>query len=424
MPRIIINNLGPVNNCDLDLAEFCVLTGPQASGKSTIAKAIFFFRTIKDDCVSLYAKKQMSGAEDDNFTRTLKKYLRGKFMQMFGSSWGMSMDMSMRYEYDKRTFAEITLKENWYEGTPNYIYIDFSSNIKEFLRGVNRNSLYEKDEVTAMANEIFQDEHEIVYVPAGRSMITLLTSQLNYILSTMDDMQKKSIDYCTQNYMERILRLKPLFSAGIRGMYYEKLSTSTDPVKKELLQLMMRHIDTILKGKYQYMDGEERLVLDEHRYVKLNYTSSGQQEVVWILNLLFYYVLENRKVYLILEEPESHLYPSAQNAVAELLGMFFNAGNHMLLTTHSPYILGAVNNLLYAGNLFIKNGTLAKEVDKVVAEKMQIDARHTSACYARDGILRNIMDEELMMIQNDVIDEITVDINSRNEKLMELDLLN
>lgn len=51
MAVIEINNLGPVKHCCMTLEDFCVLTGPQASGKSTIAKAIFFFRTIKDDCL-------------------------------------------------------------------------------------------------------------------------------------------------------------------------------------------------------------------------------------------------------------------------------------------------------------------------------------------------------------------------------------
>lgn len=419
MPKIVINKLGPVHSCEMDLEKLCVLTGPQASGKSTIAKAIFFFRTIKDDCVFLYTKKQMAGVGDSHIIQALKKQLRSKFMQMFGSSWGMSMDMSMRYEYGEETYVEVSLRESQYEGAPNYIHISMSENITNLLMALNRNNLYDREDVVSMVNEVFCDSHEIVYIPAGRSMITLLTSQLNYILSIMDDTQKKSIDYCTQNYMERILRVKPLFSGGMRGMYYDKLTMSTEPVNKHLLQSMMRHIDMILKGKYQYMDGEERLVLDARRYVKLNYTSSGQQEVVWILNLLFYYMLENRNVYLILEEPESHLFPAAQSAMAELLGMFLNADNQMLLTTHSPYILGALNNLLYAGNLSTKHRDAVKEV---VSEEEQIDARQTSAYYVDNGVLKNILDDQLMMIDNGVIDEISAYINELNEKLMEIDI--
>ena len=103
MAVIEINNLGPVKHCCMTLEDFCVLTGPQASGKSTIAKAIFFFRTIKDDCLSLY-NKDLAGMGNGDLSRLLKKHLRGKFMQMFGSSWGMSMDMRMSYQYGEHTY--------------------------------------------------------------------------------------------------------------------------------------------------------------------------------------------------------------------------------------------------------------------------------------------------------------------------------
>ena len=33
---------------------------------------------------------------------------------------------------------------------------------------------------------------------------------------------------------------------------------------------------------------------------------------MWLFNLLFYYLIEQRKVFLIVEEPESHLYPASQ----------------------------------------------------------------------------------------------------------------
>ena len=42
MSKIEIKDLGPVNECVMDIDHFMVLTGAQASGKSTIAKAIFF----------------------------------------------------------------------------------------------------------------------------------------------------------------------------------------------------------------------------------------------------------------------------------------------------------------------------------------------------------------------------------------------
>ncbi len=41
--KIIIKNFGPLKQLELDLKEIMVFIGPQASGKSTIAKLIYFF---------------------------------------------------------------------------------------------------------------------------------------------------------------------------------------------------------------------------------------------------------------------------------------------------------------------------------------------------------------------------------------------
>lgn len=418
MAVIEINNLGPINHCCIDLKKFCVLTGQQASGKSTVAKAIFFFRTIKDDCLTLYSRGKLSGIDNQDMSRSLKKYLRGKFMQMFGSSWSMSMDMQMSYQFGENTYIKLLLRKSTYSESQNYIDFLFSEDISRMLRELNTTD-YEREQILQKIQGVFQDDFETVYIPAGRSLITLLTSQLNYILSAMDDGQKKSIDYCTQNYMERILRLKPLFSDGMRDMYYNKLYTTTIPLKKDILIKLMETIDQILKGKYQYAGGEERLFVNDHQYVKLNYSSSGQQEVIWILNLLFYYMLENRKIYLILEEPESHLYPEAQSRVAEAMAIFLNAGNHMLVTTHSPYILGSINNLMYAGMLSKK---AAEAVEKIIVKERQMHVEDTMAYYVKEGILNNIMDDSEPLIQNSVIDGISIEINEQMDQLIRIDM--
>jgi len=67
-------------------------TGFQASGKSTIAKAIFYFRTIKDDIYSIAEEKALNvySLENSYANTKLKKLLidklREKFLRVFGSS--------------------------------------------------------------------------------------------------------------------------------------------------------------------------------------------------------------------------------------------------------------------------------------------------------------------------------------------------
>ncbi|MCI8504888.1 MAG: hypothetical protein HFI67_01700 [Lachnospiraceae bacterium] len=61
MHKLIINKLGPIEQCEMVCSPFMTLTGFQASGKSTIAKAIYYFRTIKDDIIELVKRQAFHG---------------------------------------------------------------------------------------------------------------------------------------------------------------------------------------------------------------------------------------------------------------------------------------------------------------------------------------------------------------------------
>lgn len=60
MHRLKVHKLGPIDHCELTCSQFMTFTGFQASGKSTIAKAIFYFRTIKDDIYSIAEEKALN----------------------------------------------------------------------------------------------------------------------------------------------------------------------------------------------------------------------------------------------------------------------------------------------------------------------------------------------------------------------------
>ena len=61
---------------------------------------------------------------------------------------------------------------------------------------------------------------------------------------------------------------------------------------------------------------------------------------IFVFNVLFYSLLKGKKTYFIVEEPESHLYPDAQKLITEFIALVKNAGNQVMLTTHSPIFWG------------------------------------------------------------------------------------
>lgn len=419
--RITIHNLGPVNDCTMELEHFTILTGKQASGKSTVAKAIYFCRTIKDDICEEILKYNLLGNQSKLITVVLKT-LRNKFLQMFGTSKAMSSDMKLRYDYSDDTFVEITLelRENEEYINPKYVYITFSDNIKDYICSRRNNYSCERSDIQEELNTLFHDDYNAIFIPAGRSLITLLTSQLNYLFATMDDDQKRSIDFCTQKYIEKILKIRPLFNDGLEGL--AELKSNMMKLDKKAISMMLEQINAVLKGRYVFANGEERLYISNNhdytdRFVKINYTSSGQQETVWLFNILFHILVTKTKSYIILEEPEAHLYPDAQKVVSEMLALMSNQFCELLITTHSPYILGAVNNLVYANA--IVNEDNRHRIKELVDEKLFINEHN--AYFVDNGMIQScIEDSPERLIKNEIIDGASSDINQLYDELFDI----
>ena len=87
---------------------------------------------------------------------------------------------------------------------------------------------------------------------------------------------------------------------------------------------------------------------NEREFVPLSMSSSGQQEVIRIIQDVIYILNEKQKASRIIEEPETHLFPKAQKLLIELLILVANKTNsQLIITTHSPYVQATFNNMLY-----------------------------------------------------------------------------
>lgn len=416
--RLKIHNLGPIQDCEINCSGFMTFTGFQASGKSTLAKSIFYFRTIKDDLLSIaeeiaideYNLHYKSGKTA--LRKRLIEHLREKFLRVFGSSYGMDNDMVLEYHFTEQCFIIVSLRENQYYDVPNYVWVSLSRELCDFLDawsgklsatplGVSEAG---KKGFQAELEKFFEDACGVIYIPAGRSLLTLLSQQLSSIYASLKDFQKRTLDYCTQDYIERILAIKPVFSEGLRGIladYGPRCGAD-----KEVLDYAYGNIQKVLKGQYLFSNGEERIFIGERKYVKINFASSGQQEAVWILNLIFYYLSKNKKMLFIIEEPESHLFPESQKFMTELIALAGNVGNDVVVTTHSPYVLGTLNNLLYASQVKDVAG-----VSGVIPRCYWLERAHFDALFVRDGRVESCMNDEIQLIQNEKIDEISKVIN-------------
>jgi len=56
--------------------------------------------------------------------------------------------------------------------------------------------------------------------------------------------------------------------------------------------------------------------------------------------------LSSKNRFVIIEDPEAHLHPSAQRILARVIAEAVNSGLYVILTTHSDYLISELNNLI------------------------------------------------------------------------------
>jgi ABC-type taurine transport system substrate-binding protein len=187
--------------------------------------------------------------------------------------------------------------------------------------------------------------------------------------------------------------------------------------------------ERILGGRYETVRGDEWIVSGKRR-VRLADASSGQQEVVPLILLLVWLCSGDSQVlkapwWICVEEPESHLFPIAQRQLIELLVRIHNkCGHRFMITTHSPYVLTVLNNLVMADTVAKEKVTNRPLVNKLVAKAVHVPSSEVAAYLIDKGTARSIVDTKTGLIEADQIDAVSSDLALIFDKLMEISLGN
>jgi predicted ATP-dependent endonuclease of OLD family len=426
MERLVMRNFGPINELDIEVKNFQVFIGPQTSGKSTICKTIYFFKSLRDDLIR-YLYEPIEKRKDKDPIEEYEKVIRGKFVGIWGTTLHLK-NAYLRYYYAEDSYITVSLEEN-----TNIIRTGFSpyflkifheiipvvrQSYESFNQLNSAHHLVSKELekrtylsiIENLANQLFNDDQEIVFVPAGRSLLSVLSGQLQNI-------SDRNIDLLMRDFLFRISESKSLFSKSLHEIVLEKSLTQNEDIDFPAVETAQRMIQSILNGEYRNDRDGEKIFISPDKYVKLNYSSSGQQESLWILHLIFLFILDNKKCFFIIEEPEAHLYPEAQKKVIDLISLLFNhQQNKILITTHSPYILASVNNLIMAANV----GKNDASVQNVIDKNIWINIDQVGAYFIREGLPENIIDPELLLIKNEAIDSASTIINREFDMLYEM----
>lgn len=420
---ITIKNFGPISEVtEMEVKDFMLFIGERATGKSTIVKTTFFFKLLRDDLIDYFLEILRSNDTDEKFNRFASR-AKDRFMQFWGPSLFLDENMYLKFQYseDPELSIEITIGQGkLLTITPGSTLLSSYNRVFKscmaFRKKHGRISLsstfqetffenFQKS-VVSDVNNMFRDESRLVFIPAQRSLLTTLSGQ------TITDIE---LDFLTNRFVRDINRVKSWISS-LGGSINEEAFAVTFSKK---VRLFRDRSEKLLQGKYSIEKGVvEFLVLPNGYKVKLNYASSGQQESLWILNILQFLLHNTSGNFIVIEEPESHLDPRNQKEIIEIISAFSKiTGNRVVITTHSPYILASLNNLMYANIIGVNHGN---EVKEIVPETVWINPENLRAYEVKEGKAVLIHDEQ-KLIKNEELDRISSVINSEYNSLFNIE---
>jgi ABC-type ATPase involved in cell division len=370
MQYLSVKNFGPIKDATIEVNALTVLIGEHASGKSTLAKLVYFFKSLKKDLVEL----SRLDPNEINATK-VKNTLRDKFYFYFGSTRLLPESYLVKFCFagGKCIVLEGSPLRLQFEST-NWSF-DLAKHILDIAPAVNfyrmRNefeaALKEEKKLEQRLGEFLGDHSDAFFIPAGRNITTSYPeSFLEAFYQQLPQLTAPKVDdegNVTRNDAQKInlyLIREFIGKTSLWKEYFKGTSFARFLAQVHDRKHLIAEIDQLLKGSYKVNDSiGEHLVLKDGQRVLLENSSSGQQESIRIIQDVVLSITDGQPVFRVIEEPEAHLFPSGQESILKLLAALINSSgspapeklNTVFITTHSPYILNIINNMVFAGLL-------------------------------------------------------------------------
>ena len=271
--------------------------------------------------------------------------------------------------------------------------IDFKINDNTLIRYQNDEFYIELKGKTIKGNFRQDNSSKInpIYIPAERVFFSTISQSIFGLMSSNISLPKWLIDF---------------------GAKFEQARNS---IKKF-------HVD-FLNAAYEYDDRTDYIELPNKNKIKLSQASSGLQSVIPLLLVIQYNTGRRKKDrdFFVIEEPELNLYPTSQKELIEfIIGKLNKSEDKLIITTHSPYLLTTIDNLIQAQNVVEQSKETSKKVSSLVPEKYWINYNNVSCYYFDDGTGRSTMDAETKSIGPSNIDNVSDKLSDIFEELLAL----
>lgn len=436
MAKLSISNIGPITNIDITLNRLNVLIGPQSSGKSTVAKILSFCHWMEKDCIIRQTIEHID-----------YKYIEDKLIRYYNISDYFTPDARFHYEGD-------------------YLTVDYLGGNVQVKTTENFNS------ALSSKNAYIPSERNVIGIPG----IFSTKMPENYLLEFIDDWQQIRLKYSMIDTLS-ILNLGGCYfynssegadmiktadgnsihfsqaSSGIQSatplcvcidyltqwIYSHTEDSSAElrqlrrnaSLEKALLDLKESDSDLFneLANKGYRADDVIKHIYDlaksEDKDLKLTLPKSE----IWMIKLIAKVLATDKRLShsdhsnIVVEEPEQNLFPETQvQLIYYILSKINKDRDNLLITTHSPYILYALNNCMLAN--FIYRDADSSELEGItnIPENAFVNPEYVSVWELDKGSIRGekTIQDDNGMIRGNYFDRVMQNVMADFHNLLTL----
>ena len=358
--KLTINNIGKLKNAEVVIDGITVITGENDTGKSTVGKVLWsVFNSFFE------IKKQI---RTDKISSILEELRRVSSMQDIRNN--LVHSSIVEYDLDLNDFLKQLEKKLEVLNDVRGLDDESKDELKDTLEKIKKRINLSDDEIMKKITQInFNKEfnsqiNNLNFLEEGNIDLKIKNKNINLIISD-DKIQIKDFFSLYENVMlldnpriidnlaeNIILSANKIFSIienlhnskFISMLRNDKSSTATDNIlNEEKLSKIEEKLNKIVDGKFLKKDFGVYFYRNKSgKEINIKNLSTGFK-VFSIIKLLIQNNQLRENGTIILDEPEIHLHPEWQLKFAELIVLLQKEFSmHILLTTHSPYFVSAI----------------------------------------------------------------------------------
>ena len=351
--KLSIKNVGKLKEADVEINGITVITGENDTGKSTVSKTLF---SLFSGFYNLNEKISLTRLGN---TRTI--FLR--FMENINKESAeilnnVSNELVNNSDYknnETKIFELIRRNKNFISEK------DLKDITKKIIDILNiKDAEYLKNMVSYVLNNEFNNQINtigsndfgeiILKIKEEEIKIKIKSNEINienkinlrakviyiddpFVIDNLNDYKLRDVRYLEnhkENLETKLVRENTEINISEKIIIEDKLKKITEKLKE------------VINGEIKFYQGKWIYKFENNNELNLKNLSAGLKSFTILKRLVENGNLEEKGI-IILDEPEIHLHPEWQLKFVELIVLLQKEfGMHILLTTHSPYFLNAI----------------------------------------------------------------------------------